>query len=116
MGENSDHDAVKAGLLARLEELEAAEQATRDSRKPVELDQQSVGRLSRVDAMQVQAMAQATERRRIQERQRIHAALGRMDSGTYGTCIRCGEDIEAARLELDPTTPLCLPCARSRET
>lgn len=107
-----DLEAVRRRLLARREELQLLSAGTAESRKPVELDQQSVGRLSRMDAMQVQAMAQETERRRAAELQRIEAALKRLDEGDYGYCINCGEPIAPKRLELDPTVPLCIDCAR----
>lgn len=42
---------------------------------------------------------------------RIRAALGRMDAGTYGTCVTCGDDISAERLDLIPWTPFCRRCA-----
>ena len=76
------------------------------------LDQQSVGRLSRMDAMQRQAMAQATQRRRNARAQRVKAALQRMEDGEFGFCQDCGDDIEKARLDLDPTVPTCVSCAK----
>lgn len=79
--------------------------------RPVELDQTRMGRLSRMDALQGQAMAQETERRRKNELQRIEAALMRVESGDYGYCVTCGEEISAKRLALDPSTPLCIDCA-----
>lgn len=79
----------------------------------MELDQTRVGRLSRMDALQGQAMAQETERRRKNELQRIEAALLRVESGDYGYCVTCGEEISAKRLALDPSTPLCIDCASS---
>jgi RNA polymerase-binding transcription factor DksA len=42
---------------------------------------------------------------------RIRAALGRIADGSYGTCMRCGEPIAEARLDLLPWTPLCRNCA-----
>lgn len=101
-------------LLAMAAELEEAERATRDDRAPVTLDQQSVGRLSRMDAMQVQAMAAAQSRRRTAEIGRIRAALRRWEEGEFGWCGECGEEIAAKRLELDPAAPLCVGCASSR--
>lgn len=83
-----------------------------ESRKAVELDQQSVGRLSRMDAMQGQAMALATEERRENERMRIGAALRRIETGDFGYCIKCDEEIEPKRLEHDLSQPLCLSCAK----
>jgi DnaK suppressor protein len=97
-------------LEKRISELDALEVSTKEARAPVTLDQQSVGRLSRMDALQGQAMALATEQRRKTERQRIKAALGRIDSGEYGYCRMCEGDIPEKRLELDPATPVCVTC------
>lgn len=47
----------------------------------------------------------------LQEVRMIQAALQRIDAGTYGTCVRCGEPIAEARLEAVPHAPLCADCA-----
>lgn len=78
----------------------------------VELDQTRVGRLSRMDSLQRQAMAQEAERRRKLELQRIDAALERLDTDEYGYCLTCGEKISVKRLELDPAVTVCIECAR----
>lgn len=91
--------------------LLAQDSIAQDSQKTVELDQQSVGRLSRMDALQQQAMAKATQARRGQQSLRIDAAFARMEDGEYGYCTDCGEDIPLKRLELDPTVPTCVTCA-----
>jgi len=93
-------------LLAEEAQIRAEEAGTADQRAPVELDQQSVGRLSRMDAMQVQAMAQEASRRRGAQLRRIAAALARMGEGEFGYCIKCGEEIGHRRLELDPAVPM----------
>jgi DnaK suppressor protein len=113
MSERDDIDvaAFEEWLVQRREELHSLSARTDDARKPVALDQQSVGRLSRMDAMQLQAMAQETERRRAGELQRIEATLRRITAGEFGYCTRCGEDIPAARLALDPTASTCVDCA-----
>lgn len=108
----SEIETFKDILQETLAELERIEAASAESRKTVELDQQSVGRLSRMDAMQQQQMALATERRRQTEKRRLQAALVRIAEGDYGVCARCGEDIDPARLRFDPATPLCAPCMR----
>jgi RNA polymerase-binding transcription factor DksA len=41
----------------------------------------------------------------------IDAALSRMASGEYGTCVRCGDEIASERLDLLPATPFCAGCA-----
>lgn len=107
----SDLDRLRRGLSDRLDGLRRNTRTTADDRRPVALDQSSVGRLSRMDALQMQAMAQATERRRIQEAARIEAALKRVADGDYGWCVQCGEAIAPKRLEADPTVPTCIDCA-----
>ena len=81
----------------------------------VELDQSKVGRLSRMDAMQAQAMAQATVKRRALQLRRIQAALARIDADEYGRCQSCDEEIPAKRLEVDPTALYCIQCASEQE-
>jgi DnaK suppressor protein len=81
----------------------------------VELDQSSVGRLSRMDAMQGQAMAQENERRRILKLGLIDAALKRITNNDYGVCLSCDEDIAIKRLEFDPASTLCIECANLKE-
>ena len=102
---------LKQGLLHRLAELEAMDALSDEDRKPVELDQQSVGRLSRVDAMQRQAMAFASQARRQHEARMIAAALGRIATGDFGYCGGCGEPIPLPRLRLDATISPCIECA-----
>lgn len=94
-----------------IEELENLDGMTKESRKPVELDQTTQGRLSRMDALQVQAMQEATADRRRSEKMRAVAALERMDAGDYGYCVSCGEDIPKKRLDHDPAVPTCVDCA-----
>ena len=110
-----DIPAFKALLEARREELLQAANASAESRQPVELDQTRVGRLSRMDAMQVQAMSIEAERRRNVELTRIEAALNRVADGDYGYCLSCDEAIPVKRLQLDPATPVCIDCARNAD-
>ena len=106
-----DAAAFRKKLEARRDELTNLSDAAADARKPVELDQQSVGRLSRQDALQQQAMAKAQDARRGMELKKIDAALARIDEGEFGWCSECGEAIASKRLEIDPTLELCIACA-----
>lgn len=106
--------ALRQTLLDRLTALDAEDGASAAARSVVELDQTSTGRLSRMDALQHQAMAQAQLRRRAAERLRIQAALARLDDGEYGYCTDCGEAIDPKRLEVDPALARCADCMRSR--
>lgn len=98
-------------LEERQQELEALSDMSAGSRAAVTLDQSSVGRVSRIDAIQQQAMALVTERNRERDLQRIKAALVRIDQGEFGYCIDCGEDIAIKRLQFDPAVPQCVDCA-----
>lgn len=98
-------------LESRLIELHSQDETNADSRDTVVLDQTSVGRLSRMDAMQQQAMAKATRQKRATEVLAIKNALLRLEEGEYGYCEDCGEDIPAKRLELTPTAVRCISCA-----
>ena len=100
--------------MARKQELQALAASSADARKPVELDQTSVGRLSRMDAMQGQAMALETEQRRKNELTKIDSALIRLNEDEYGYCLSCGEEISPKRLDLDPAIPTCIDCASSK--
>jgi RNA polymerase-binding protein DksA len=45
----------------------------------------------------------------------IDSALQRIDDGTYGTCVSCGQEIARQRLEAYPTASLCIDCKRRAE-
>tara|TARA_B100000427_G_scaffold307362_1_gene294770 strand:- start:416 stop:760 length:345 start_codon:yes stop_codon:yes gene_type:complete len=104
-------NAWRKRLEDQIAELDALDSMTKESRKPVELDQTTQGRLSRMDALQVQAMQEATADRRRSEKARALAALERMKTGDFGYCVSCDEDIPAKRLDHDPAVPTCVDCA-----
>ena len=99
-------------IRARLAALDEDDQLGVTGQATVELDQQAIGRLSRMDALQNQAMAKAGSVRRRTERTRLLAALSRLEEGEYGYCEACGDAIAEARLELDPAAAKCVDCAR----
>ena len=106
---------LRERLLNQQRELLDLDEKGQEASKPVELDQARVGRLSRMDALQGQAMSLEVKRRRQIELGKISATLGRMDEGDYGYCMKCGEEIAVKRLELDPAAPLCITCASESE-
>lgn len=107
-----DLNYFKKSLKSRHDELSAIiNTETEETRKPVELDQTKQGRLSRMDAMQVQAMGKATDHRRIIELKQIETALIRIENGDYGICISCEENISEARLKANPAALTCINCA-----
>ncbi len=113
MSDRKDIDvaALKARLLEMKAELEKLAHGHEHDKDVVELDPSVQGRLSRMDALQVQAMAEEVARRREVELRRFDAALKRIGDDEYGWCVGCGEEIGARRLELDPAAPNCIGCA-----
>ena len=109
--QHKDIDHLVAMILNEMDQLKHLSETTKDSRAPVELDQQSVGRLSRMDAMQQQSMELATEERRHSRLAALAAALRRVKSGDYGCCLKCDDKIAAGRLAVDPAVTLCIDCA-----
>lgn len=106
-----DIEAWRMRLMQEKQDIETSSADSREARGAVTLDQQGVGRLSRMGAMQQQAMAQESERRRQIRLKRIDAALLRIERGDFGYCMQCGEEIPKARLLVDPTSPSCVKCA-----
>ena len=102
-------------LLVLRAELQSIAEIGDESAAVVELDQSKVGRLSRMDAMQAQAMAKASSQRREATLKHIVAALKRLDDGEFGLCLSCDEPINPKRLEFDPTVTLCIDCASAAE-
>lgn len=115
MDSDLDIDHYRQRLLTAREQLLALADTRRDAQSTVELDQTCTGRLSRMDALQGQAMARANQQRVEVQLRRIEAALRRCDDGSYGDCLNCDEPIDPRRLEVDPATPLCITCMQARE-
>ena len=97
-------------LIKEKDELKMLSLKTKDSRAPVILDQQSVGRLSRMDAIQQQNMNLATETNRNNKISQIENTLKRIELGTFGICISRGEEISEKRLLIDQTVLKCIDC------
>ena len=112
MRDDIDLKYFKKRLKERLEAIIATQESRKKEESPVELDQARVGRLTRMDAMQQQAISHAAARLADLERQRIRSALSRMQSGDYGYCVICDEEIAEGRLRFDPSVLTCISCAK----
>ena len=97
----------------RLEVLQAQIDAllaqTEADVRPVDLNL-PIGRLSRIDAIQMQGMAQMNRHQLQIRRQQVEAALAAMAAGSYGACRHCKGPIALPRLEALPEVPFCLSC------
>lgn len=109
-------EQLQALLENRRRELRLQLEQTEDATRPVTLDQQSVGRVSRIDAIQQQQMAIANQTQASRVLQGIERALQRIEDGEYGDCLQCGEPILFARLQIQPEASLCVACQSENES
>jgi DnaK suppressor protein len=101
---------IKKAIEIRMTELTSILKTETEDTKPIAPDV-SIGRLSRLDSMQMQQMALEQRRRKESELQQLKNALKRMEDGSYGTCMMCRQPIAPARLEAQPAAILCIHCA-----
>jgi DnaK suppressor protein len=112
---DAERDELKATLLRLQAELAATVRTTEDHAKTVELDQTAVGRVSRIDAIQQQQMADAQKRRNELRLKQIAVALRGFDDDSYGDCKVCGDPIGYRRLAARPESPACVACMAELE-
>lgn len=111
-----DRDPFREQLNAELQQLAGTIVQAGLSAGTVELDQSSVGRVSRMDALMQQAMAKGMQERLVTRVRKLQAALARMEAGTYGRCCECQADVEPERLAADPAAVFCMTCAQARDS
>lgn len=97
-------------LQAAKEAADALLESSAAGSKPVEASGSTIGRLTRMDAIQVQAMEQMNRRQLEIRRQQVEAALRSFEDGTYGLCRNCRGPIALQRLEALPEAPFCMAC------
>jgi DnaK suppressor protein len=97
-------------LLRVLKRLERSLKISGRAARPVTLDQTSVGRLSRMDALQNQQMTQGLQARESARYAQIAEVLQRLERGTYGVCAGCEQPIPFERLLVFPETLRCSSC------
>ncbi len=98
-------------IESRLAALAEEDRAGAEGQQTVALDQAAIGRLSRMDALQSQAMAKAAQARRDAQRAALRDALSRLGTPDFGYCEDCGEEIAEKRLVFDPSVRRCISCA-----
>lgn len=97
-------------LEALIEELEAQLKLADSSDDSVAPDN-AIGRLTRMEAIQAQSMNAAARREKERRLYRARRALDRIEKGTYGECVSCGQEIPEGRLDIMPEAPYCVRCA-----
>jgi DnaK suppressor protein len=106
---------LRLQLVSQQQALQIQLVESDDASRPVTLDQQSVGRVSRIDAIQQQQMASANRDQTIALLQQVDLALKRIESDEYGLCLMCDEPIARPRLQTQPHTANCIDCQTKQE-
>lgn len=105
---------LREELRRQLHRLERSMKVTEEAARPVELDQTSVGRLSRMDAIQNQHLTKNLKERGEVRLALLEDALSRLEAGGYGQCSQCESEVGFERLLVFPETPLCGNCGSRR--
>ena len=106
---------LRQDLLALRDSLTELIETSKEGTKPVTLDQSSVGRVSRIDAIQVQQMAVANRRQHELRLRQVAQAISAIERDEYGYCRRCEEPIGYRRLEARPESAFCVRCQGATE-
>lgn len=103
--------ALRGEIERQLERLERSMRVTDEGLKPVELNPAAVGRLSRIDELQNQALLKNLHEREQIKLGGLLKALRRMEKGVYGRCVECGGEIPVDRLLVFPEASTCVGCS-----
>lgn len=104
-------ESFRTKIEARIRELEDSMESTKEDREAISPDK-SIGRLSRLDSMQMQQMALGMNNRMQEEARQLKEALKRIDNSRYGICEMCRQDIPMERLEFQLDATICVDCFR----
>lgn len=99
--------AIRTEMDQLLGEMEGGKEST----EPPESLDGTIGRLSRQDALMQQEIAKDAQRRRNERLHLLQQALGRVQDGSFGICLRCGQNIAKPRLLAYPEAALCVNCS-----
>ena len=110
MTDPKNQEAYRKILQDSLEEIEDYLAKTEESAEAVSPDK-SLGRLSRMEAMQDQQLILEARRRKKMQKVAVLSALQRIENGQFGICIFCGKNIDPERLEVAPESSTCVSCS-----
>ena len=103
---------IEISIKHELNETLHAIEMLENKSNVVELDQQLIGRLSRMDSIMDQKMSIAKLGRQKVRLKQLEQALNNIQTDDFGVCIECGEDIEFKRLQSNPTVKKCFECMK----
>lgn len=108
---SAEKTELKSAIQRKILLTESAIADYKEMTQPVAPDV-SIGRLSRLDAINNKSVMEAALREAEAKLQRLKGALGRLDDTDFGNCARCGQPIPFNRLKAMPDAQACMSCAR----
>lgn len=108
---SEERNALKLKIQEQLEKIEREIAELEANIQPIS-PENSIGRVSRMDAIQNQSVAEAGLRNKKEKRKKLHLALEKVDQDGFGICQQCKQPIQAGRLMYMPESAFCIRCAR----
>ncbi len=102
---------IRTRITAELEQTEKDVERLEELTAPIPPDN-AIGRLTRMDAINNRSVNEAALDAALLKLSRLHKALGRIDNGTFGSCVSCNSAISPQRLNLMPEADRCMKCTR----
>lgn len=97
---------IKQMIKKITEEVKSLE----ESSAPVK-PENSIGRISRMDAINNKSVVEASLRNRKRKLSKMQVALSKIGDETFGICSQCKKSINPKRIALMPESDRCVRCA-----
>ncbi|MFV1885167.1 MAG: TraR/DksA family transcriptional regulator [Balneola sp.] len=107
---SSEKEQLKTIILQKISGLQKEIEELTELTKPIPLDA-SIGRVSRMDAINNKTINEAALRDKKRVLKRLQRILESSDSKEFGLCQKCGKEIAFGRLEFMPHTSRCITCS-----
>jgi DnaK suppressor protein len=104
---------LKTKLIVLINKTEEEIESFKDMIKPIS-PENSLGRISRMDAINNKSVAEAAMRNKQKKLTQMKIALDKIDDESFGQCSQCKHAIQSARLIYMPESSLCVRCASRR--
>ena len=106
-----EQEEIKRRILAEIEDTRQSLEEYQEMSKPVAPDN-AIGRLTRMEALGSKSVAENMLKRTQAKLEGLERALAQIGTPEFGKCTNCGNEIQLARILLQPESSLCVNCAK----
>jgi DnaK suppressor protein len=107
---DTDKKSFEDALRIAIEKTKNRIDFYRDLSKPVAPDD-AIGRVSRMDAINNGSINKAALEKSEKKLEKLKLALQNIDDPSFGSCVKCGQNIPLPRLLAVPESRFCTSCA-----